>query len=82
MTAFQILLAVTLKGLLVALLVKKGWWPDWPKYYRRKDEHRRVIAAYEAWCDKTGVRPADDPNFALLSSETRPSSGPEKPAIP
>lgn len=60
MTALQILLAAAIKGALVVFLVKKGWWPDWEKRALRREEHKRVIKAYEDYCERTGSRPAAD----------------------
>ncbi len=59
-TTAVIFVSVFLKGLLVAYLVHKGWWPDWEKRALRREEHKRVIKAYEEWCEQTGHRPAAD----------------------
>jgi hypothetical protein len=61
MTAWEIGLIVAIKGGLVALLIKKGWWPDWEARARKREEHKRVLLAYEEWCERTGTRPAADP---------------------
>jgi hypothetical protein len=63
MTAFQIFLVVALKGALVVFLTWKGWWPDWEARARKREEHKRVLLAYEKWCERTGTRPAADPRF-------------------
>lgn len=60
MTALQIFIAVMLKGIIVAVLFKLGWWPDWEKRAFRREEHQRVIKAYEAWVAQTGHRPMLD----------------------
>lgn len=61
MTVLWIGLIVALKGGLVTVMVKKGWWPDWKKRALRREEHRRVLRLYEEWCERTGTRPAADP---------------------
>lgn len=60
MTAIEIFVGVAIKGALVVYLAKKGWWPDWEKRALRREEHKRVIKAYEVWCERTGERPAAD----------------------
>lgn len=60
MTVLEIGIAAAIKGALVVFLIKKGWWPDWEKRALRREEHKRVIKAYEAWCERTGERPAAD----------------------
>ena len=60
MTTLEIGIGIALKGVLVAFLAKMGWWPDWEKRALRREEHKRVIKAYEEWCEKTGERPAAD----------------------
>jgi len=70
MTAFQIFLIALGKGAVVAVLFKLGWWPDWEKRALRREEHKRVIKAYEAWCEQTGERPAAD-GEALKKLELR-----------
>lgn len=69
-TAFTIFVAVTIKGVLVYYLTKKGHWPDWEKRALRMEEHKRVIKAYEEWCEQTGQRPAAD-HEALAKLEYR-----------
>lgn len=70
MTLFQIFLIFVVKGALAAVLTKMGWWPDWEKRALRREEHKRVIKAYEKWCAKTGERPAAD-HEALARLELR-----------
>ena len=74
MTALQIGLVVGLaaflKGVLTFYLGKKGWWPDWEKRAYRREEHKRVIKAYEDYCEQTGNRPAAD-HEALAKLEYR-----------
>jgi hypothetical protein len=60
MTALEIGLIVAIKGGLVVVLTKLGWWPDWEKRALKREEHKRVVKAYEAWCEQTGQRPAAD----------------------
>lgn len=60
-TTGTIFLVVLIKGALVTILVKKGWWPDWEARARKRAEHKRVLLAYEQWCKDTGTRPAADP---------------------
>jgi hypothetical protein len=62
-TAFEIFLIVAVKGTLVAVFTKLGWWPDWEARARKREEHKRVLVAYEQWCERTGTRPAADPRF-------------------
>lgn len=59
-TAVHIFAIVALKGALVTFLVWKGWWPDWEARARKREEHKRVLVAYEEWCERTGTRPAAD----------------------
>lgn len=61
MSALEIGMIVALKGALVVVLVKLGWWPDWEKRALKREEHKRVLLAYEQWCEDTGTRPAADP---------------------
>lgn len=61
MTALEIGLIVAIKGALITVLVKKGWWPNWEKRALKREEHKRVLLAYEEWCERTGARPAADP---------------------
>lgn len=70
MTALEIGIAAALKGALVVFLMKKGWWPDWEKRALRREEHKRVVKAYEDWCAQTGERPAAD-HEALAKLELR-----------
>ncbi len=72
MTFLSIGLAVFIKALITPWLVKKGWWPDWEKRAYRREEHKRVIKAYEEWCEQTGERPAAD-HEALAKLELRRS---------
>jgi hypothetical protein len=72
--AGTIFLALLIKGALVTFLVKKGWWPDWEKRAYRREEHQRVIKAYEEWCERTGQRPAAD-HEALAKLEYRRTYG-------
>jgi hypothetical protein len=60
-TAFEIGLIVAVKGAVVVTLTKLGWWPDWEARARKREEHKRVLVAYEEWCERTGTRPAADP---------------------
>jgi hypothetical protein len=62
-SAFTIFLIVAVKGTVVVVLTKLGWWPDWEARARRREEHKRVLVAYEQWCERTGTRPAADPRF-------------------
>lgn len=68
--AITIFGAAFLKGLLVPWLEKRGWLPDWEKRALRREEHKRVIKAYEEWCERTGERPAADEE-ALKKLELR-----------
>jgi hypothetical protein len=61
MTTGEIFLIVLIKGALVALLVKKGWWPDWEARALKREEHKRVLAAYEEWRERTGSQGAAHP---------------------
>lgn len=72
-TGMTIFLAALLKGALAAFLVKKGWWPDWEARALKREEHKRVLRAYEHWCERTGTRPAADPRIVekLLSQPLR-----------
>ena len=74
MTAIQIAIVTFIHGALGAWLLKKGWWPDWEKRALRREEHKRVIKAYEEWCERTGERPAAD-HEALAKLEYRRSRG-------
>lgn len=70
MTTGEIFLAVAFKAVVVGVLAKLGFWPDWEKKALRREEHKRVIKAYEAWCEQTGQRPAAD-HDALRKLEYR-----------
>jgi hypothetical protein len=72
MTAWEIGLIALFKGAIVTVMVKKGWWPDWEKRALRREEHKRVVRAYEEWCEQTGQRPAAD-HEALAKLEYRRS---------
>jgi hypothetical protein len=75
MTAFiTIGLAACIKAILTHWMGKKGWWPDWEKRALRREEHKRVIKAYEKWCSETGERPAAD-HIALQKLELRRARG-------
>lgn len=63
MTAFEIGLIVFAKGVVVAILTKFGRWPDWEKRAYKREESQRVFKAYEAWCEKAGRRPFEDPKI-------------------
>jgi hypothetical protein len=60
MTAWEIGLIVAIKGGLVTFLAYKGWWPDWEKRALKREEHKRVLLAYEEWRSRTGARGAAD----------------------
>jgi hypothetical protein len=76
-TAFQIFAVTFLAAIVRAILVKKGWWPDWEKRALRREEHKRVLLAYEEWCKHTGTRPAADPRLVdKLIAETNGKVGP------
>lgn len=69
-TGMTIFLGVALKGAIVTFLAWKGWWPDWEKRALKREEHKRVLRAYEEWCERTGTRPASDPRvFAKLTAK-------------
>lgn len=72
MTGLEIGIGVAIKAVVVGYLAHKGWWPDWEKRALRREEHKRVIKAYEAWCEQTGERPAAD-REALRKLELRRS---------
>lgn len=76
-TTGTIFLVVFLKGALATFLTYKGWWPDWVARARKREEHKRVLLAYEQWCKDTGTRPAADPAVVRnlptdLASKVRP----------
>lgn len=60
MTVLGIGLIVAIKGVIVTVMVKNGWWPDWEKRALKREEHKRVLRLYEEWCERTGTRPAAD----------------------
>jgi hypothetical protein len=62
-TALQIFMILALKGALIVVLTKMGWWPDWEARARKREEHKLVLHAYEQWCERTGTRPAADPRI-------------------
>jgi hypothetical protein len=78
-TAFEIFLIVALKGTLVAVFTKLGWWPDWEARARKREEHKRVLVAYEKWCERTGTRPAAD--VATGSPTASPNSRTRKQIV-
>lgn len=59
-TAFEIFLIVFLKGLVVAVLAKFGWWPDWEKVDREKREEKALLRAYKQWRRDAGPDRAAD----------------------
>lgn len=61
MTFTEIFIAVALKGAIVTGLSYFNLWPDWEARARKREEHKRVLLAYEEWCERTGTRPAADP---------------------
>ncbi len=75
MTAFEIGLVVAIKGALVVILTKYGWWPDWEARALKREEHKRVLRAYEEWCERTGTRPAADPAYRILTPGTSGLAG-------
>jgi hypothetical protein len=60
MTAWEIGLIVAIKGGIVGFLAYKGWWPDWEARARKREEHKRVLLAYEEWRSRTGARGASN----------------------
>lgn len=61
MTFGEIFMVVALKGAIVTGLSYFNLWPDWEARARKREEHKRVLLAYEEWCERTGTRPAADP---------------------
>ena len=59
-TAFEIFLIVFLKGVVVAVLAKFGWWPDWEKVDREKREEKALLRAYNKWRRDAGPDRAAD----------------------
>lgn len=62
-TLETIFLATFIKGALVTVMVKKGWWPDWEERAYKREESKRVFQAYERWCEQSGQRPFEDPKI-------------------
>lgn len=58
MTFWTIAVVVALKGALIALLKKFGWWPDWEERARQREEEKRVLVAYREWKRARADRPA------------------------
>ena len=48
-TAFEIFMIVALKGAVVAVLHKLGWWPDWEVRDREVREEKALLLAYKKW---------------------------------
>lgn len=63
-TGLAIFLAAALKGGLLVLLKKKGWWPDWEQHAREREEDERVLRAYKEWRKGSGSGPAADPRVS------------------
>lgn len=63
MTFTEIFWICLLKAVVMGVLAKLGWLPDWEARARKREEHKRVLRAYEEWCERTGARPASDPRF-------------------
>lgn len=75
MTAGTIFTIAFLKGVIVTVLVKKGWWPDWEARARRRTEHKLVLRAYEQWRERAGPEAAADLSRRLAASSTRRRAG-------
>lgn len=71
MTTLEIGLIVALKGAVVVVLTKIGKWPDWEMRALRREEHKRVIRAYEEMCARTGRRPCEDAKAIAKMKERR-----------
>ncbi len=56
MTPTTIFIAVFLKGIVVAILVKFGKW----KTHEQRVEERKVLLAYREWRKSAGPRPPAD----------------------
>lgn len=71
MTVLGIGLIIAIKGAIVTVLVKKGWWPNWEKRALKREEHKRVLRLYEEWCERTGTRPAAMTNDLIAKSDKK-----------
>lgn len=65
MTAFEIFVIVALKGALVVILAKFGFWPDWEKLDREKREEKLLLRAYKQWRKDAGPEAAAKLSVAL-----------------
>ena len=57
-TGMTIFIAVALKGALVVILRKFGWWPDWEVRDREVREEKALLRAYKKWRKDAGPEAA------------------------
>ena len=69
------ILSMVLAGALRAWLQSKGWWFDWEKIDREKQEEKLVLRAYKEW--RKNARPAEaaDVSARLQRFTNRASNG-------
>jgi sugar phosphate isomerase/epimerase len=64
-TTGEIFLIVALKGAVVVVLAKLGWWPDWEARAKRREEDKKVLRAYHEWREHAGPEAAAKVGVAL-----------------
>jgi len=69
-TALAIFLAAALKGVIMVVLHKKGWW-SYEAALQKRLEHKRVLAAYDEWRKDRGPHAPSDTTLDLLPTDTR-----------
>lgn len=72
MTTGEIFVVVLIKGALVALLAKLGWWPNWEERAKRREEDARVLRAYHEWSENAGPEATAQVSIALDRIAKRP----------
>lgn len=74
MAAGEIFLIVALKGALVVLLGRFGWWPDWEQRARDRAEEKLVLRAYKEWRENAGPEAAAQARVVLDRFARRPEN--------
>lgn len=74
MTLSEIVLIVALKGAVVAVLAKLGWWPDWEQRARNREDEKLVLRAYKQWRNDAGPEAAAKLRTTLERLTRRPKN--------
>lgn len=65
MTTGEIFVIVALKGAVVVVLAKLGWWPDWEERARQRQDEKRLLRAYRQWRKDAGPEAAANARVTL-----------------